>query len=136
VASNQTPQKYQVLVRQGNNGTGVFLRVGASGETLVTFEPNLSYEACVQVGQGFAAFKWIPASVSSYASVVNSRCRLVGEACLDSCDADGCLCNAASQQCADASGNSQLPPPLGGSNAGDLNDEPAVVEISGQYLYR
>ncbi len=135
MASNQTPQRYREIATTSHRGTGVFLRTGASGETLVTLEQNLSYEVCVRQGQGFVAFKWIPATVASFSQVAGSRCRLVGERCTDSCDADGCLCNPARQQCVDASGNTQMPPNTGGLKSGDEN-EPALVEMSSLYSNR
>ena len=136
MATNQTPQRYKDLATEGASGTGVFLRSGASGETLITFEQNLSYELCVERGTDFAAFKWVPVSVASYAAVVDSRCRLVGERCTDSCDADGCLCNPARGECADSSGNAQLPPGSGNLTSGITGEEYAVSEIAGSYSRR
>ena len=135
MASDQTPQNYKDLSVQGELGTGVFLQTGASRETMVTFEQNLSYDLCEQRGEAFAAFKWVPLSVTSYAGVVDSRCRLVGEPCSNTCDADGCLCNPASKQCADASGNSQLPP-KGNLTSGNTGNECAVAEASGSHSRR
>lgn len=128
MASNQTPQKYKDLASQNALGTAVFLQVGASGETLVTFEQSLSYEICMQRGQRFAAFKWVPRTIASYEAVVGSRCRLVGEQCSISCDADGCLCDTARQQCADSSGNSQTPPGTGNLSSGTQGDESGAFE--------
>jgi len=136
MASDQTPVKYKILAPQGRLGTGVFLRIGASGDTLVSFEPNLTYERCVQRGVSFAAFKWVPLQVANYAAVVDSRCRLVGELCSTSCDADGCLCNAAVQKCVDASANSQKPPHSGGLTSGDYGEVPLVGELEGSYSRR
>jgi hypothetical protein len=136
LASDQTPQRYKDLVPQGHLGTGVFLQIAASGGTMVTFEQNLSYELCAQRGDEFAAFKWVPLPIASYAAVVGSRCRLVGELCADSCDADGCLCNSARKQCVDASGNSLVPPHTGSVTSGDFGETPAVIEIAGSYSRR
>jgi hypothetical protein len=135
LASDQTPKRYREMATTSHRGTGVFLRTAASGETLVTLEQNLSYEVCVRQGQSFVAFKWIPAAVASFAQVGSSRCRLVGERCTDSCDADGCLCNPARQQCVDASGNSQMPPNTGGRTSGD-EIEPALVDMPSRYASR
>jgi hypothetical protein len=133
VASDQTPQKYKNLISANALGTGVFLQVGASGETFVTFEQNLDYEVCAQRGHNFAAFKWIPLSVSDYAAVVSSRCRLAGEPCSISCDADGCLCNKSRQECVDASGNSPMPPNTNSSSSNNQNDDSSVLEKSLSY---
>jgi hypothetical protein len=134
LASNQTPQSY-IEQAEETRGTGVFLRKGVSGESLVTFQQNLSYESCVDLGGQYLAFKWIPASVSSYSAVVDSRCKLVGERCSKSCAADGCLCDPTRQQCVDASSSSNLPPNTGGSQSGDQVDEPELVETTEKYAY-
>ena len=42
MASDQTPESYQQLAGASPDGTGVFLRVDASGESTVQFEQNLS----------------------------------------------------------------------------------------------
>lgn len=124
MASDQTPESYRQLAAASPEGTGVFLRVEASGEATVLFEQNLTYQQCVRSGQDFLAFKWVPASVSSFDAVVNSRCRLSGEACAVTCDADGCLCDTRKQHCVDASGNSNLPPNTNESSSGNQVDEP------------
>jgi hypothetical protein len=124
MASDQTPEGYKQLAAASPEGTAVFLRVDASGETTVLFEQNLTYQQCVAAGQEFLAFKWIPATVSSFEAVVNSRCRLAGEACAVTCDADGCLCDTRKHQCVDASGNSNLPPNTNESSSGNQIDEP------------
>ena len=117
--SDQTPERDRVIGQDAQQlGTGVFLQIGASGETMVTFQQNLTYQDCADVGGDFEAFKWVPLARASFAAVMDSRCELVGEPCSKSCDAMGCLCNRAAGQCVDASGNSNLPPITGSSNSG------------------
>ncbi len=63
MAADQTPEEYQALASPTILGTGVFLQKGASGETMVTFEQNLTYDLCKARGDKFSAFKWIPMEV-------------------------------------------------------------------------
>jgi hypothetical protein len=134
VASDQTPGAYKAYP-ESQLGTGVFLRVGASAESMVTFEQNINYAICIQRGQDFAAFKWIPLAIATYMDVEASRCRIVGEACSISCDAHGCLCDTNRGECVDASGNSTLPSSQGGLGSGKWADQP-VFETVGTYRRR
>jgi hypothetical protein len=132
LASNQTPRRYIDQAKM-SRGTGVFLQATASGENRVVFEQNLAYDACVALGKEYLAFKWVLFSIASYSKVVDSRCKLAGERCSKSCDADGCLCDTEREVCVDVSGNSQLPPNTGGSESGDESYGPVMVDIRDRY---
>jgi hypothetical protein len=116
MASDQTRQQYVEQINSEEQGTGVFLRIGASGDTTVSFRQNLSYDRSRQLGEGFAAFRWVPTRVMSYEGVVGSRCEVVGERCSGrpggfGCGKiPGCLCNPVRGECVDASGNSSPSP--------------------------
>jgi hypothetical protein len=99
---------------RGELGTGVFLRLLEGGGTHVSFKPKLTYRECRTYGLECQAFKWIPEAIAVYVEVHSDTCLSRGEECLDKgCAAKGCICNNATNTCADASGNAPGSPPGG-----------------------
>lgn len=118
MAEDQTPEEWREKFQDSQGGTAVLLLVGAGGSTYVTIRPISGYAECVLIGQSFAAYKWVPREVASYAEVQESRCRLPGEACVKTCTAYGCVCNPHKGQCTDQSSNALLPPIVPGFTFG------------------
>jgi len=135
LASDQTPKRFLRFDQEGQKGTGVFLQLGASGQPMVSFRPNLSYASCIRLGQDFLAFKWIPLAIASYAVVQAARCTVVGEDCKKSCKSIGCICNTATNKCVDSSSSAGNPPGSSSSNSGDKVkvEVNAPAEVAGAY---
>jgi hypothetical protein len=116
MALDQTPEEYIQVSKTELRGTAVFLSILAGGGTFVSFGQNISYEEATTRGEEYAAFKWIPLSVASYAQVVNATCPTPGERCYGRCQAIGCVCNPSTSTCVDASQNGGGP--AGGEQSG------------------
>jgi hypothetical protein len=105
---NQTLADYIPAAHDSERGTGVFLKVGVSNSTIISFKDDITYAECVSNGQtlDYEAFKWIPQRVASYSLIINSRCTTPGARCSSGyCAGHGCLCSSTLSQCVDSSGN-------------------------------
>jgi hypothetical protein len=114
VAVDQTPEKYIDMIE---TGSGVFLNLLEGGGTFVSFQENVTYAEARRQGAGYTAFKWIPNTVASFATVQGSICPIPGEPCGKTCTAVGCICSPATKTCVDASQNGGG----GGSGGGQLS---------------
>jgi hypothetical protein len=119
VAVDQTPEAY---IEMNETGSGVFLNLLAGGGTLVSFQENVTYAEAQRHGEGYAAFKWIPNTVASFAAVQGSICPIPGEPCEKTCTANGCICSPATKTCVDASQNGGG----GGESGGDQLSHPGA----------
>jgi hypothetical protein len=106
--ANQTLAEYIPANRNSERGTGVFLKIGVSNSTIISFKDDITYAECVSEGttRDYEAFKWIPQRVASYSLVLNSRCTTPGARCTGGiCVGHGCMCSSTLNQCVDSSGN-------------------------------
>lgn len=106
--ANQTLAEHIPATQDSERGTGVFLKIGVSNSTIVSFKDHITYAECVSDGEAldYEAFKWIPQRAASYSLVINSRCTTPGARCNSGyCAGHGCLCSSTLNQCVDSSGN-------------------------------
>lgn len=87
---NQTEQQF-VLPFNYELGTGMFLKK-IKGQTsfIKLYAYNITYDACAEEGQNFAAFKWVPHRAATAAELTATGC---GKPCTHTCADRGCMCN-------------------------------------------
>src|SRR5260370_36271026 len=98
---NQTlPQWIEKYSRQ-DEGTGVFLTHDASGAPSIRFARDVRYLRCLRIAEteGFSAFKWVPRSIATAATVEDSRCAIEGQPCRKTCKGLCCICDPTTRVC-------------------------------------
>ncbi len=65
---DQTEPTWLVGTTSETLGTGMFVGSNRKKE----FIPDLTYAECIQLGQSFAVFRWIPHSIISYEKLIGS----------------------------------------------------------------
>jgi hypothetical protein len=105
MAEDQTEASW--IEQYGTNvpGTGVFFQLKDSGDDFtIIFARDVTYERSLAIADdyGYAAFKWVPLKVATYAHVKGSRCASEGENCVRTCRGVGCICHTSRRVCVSA----------------------------------
>lgn len=69
---NQTNPEWLKQATQQSLGTGVFLNKTSNQSKEKVYIENITYSKCLELGEGYVAFKWVPHFIASAQELKNS----------------------------------------------------------------